>query len=214
MYSMMKWISELPNLKNKIGIILAGQVDVNLSDHINTDYYVIAVDGGYDHLLTQNLSCDILIGDMDSISSLNYIGKQLRYDSVKDDTDFICALNHAKEYNTHADIEVFGYASLNRIDHVLGNLSAITENVKFVSQNQQIIVLESDTLIVADEFKYYSFFALSPVQQFSLTGFKYPLVNYQLNPFDPLCVSNELSFNNAKVEISNGRVICIKSKFN
>lgn len=204
----------MPNLKSKIAIILAGAIDVDLSRYITNDHYIIAVDGGYEHLLQQQIECDILIGDMDSITSENYNGPQICYDPVKDDTDFVCSIKHAKSYNSQAQIAVFGFGSINRIDHVLANLSAITSEMIFISNNQQITVLDRNTSIVADQYQYYSFFALTPVNEFSLSGFKYPLVNYQLNPFDPLCVSNELSSTEANIEISNGRVLCIKSKSN
>lgn len=214
MYFVMKWICELQVLKNKIAIILAGQLDVDLSCYLSPEYYIIAVDGGLDHLASLDIGCDILIGDMDSIGNKQYNGVQLVFDTVKDDTDFVCALKHAREYNSNALIEVFGFASINRLDHVIANISVIDKGMKFISKNQEMVLLTEDTTINKDEYIYYSFYALSEVEAFSLSGFKYPLSNYNLKPFDPLCVSNELSLNCGKIEISNGRVIMIKSKSN
>lgn len=214
MYFAMRWIHELQVLKNKIAIILAGQLDVDLYFYLSPEHYVIAVDGGLDHLINQGINCDILIGDMDSIGESRYKGEQIVFDPVKDDTDFVCAIKHAKKYNSKAPIEVFGFASTNRLDHVIANISVIDKGMKFISNNQELRLLTEDTIVNRDEYCYYSFYALSEVEAFTLSGFKYPLLNYQLKPFDPLCVSNELSEDCGKIEISNGRVIIIKSKSN
>lgn len=214
MYLVIKWTSELQSLKSNVAIVLAGEIDVNLTDYLNHDDFVIAVDGGLDHLLAVGLTPDILIGDLDSISTTNYNGQQVVYDSVKDDTDFVCAIKYAKANYPNTEIRVFGFASLNRLDHVLANLSVIQPGMTFISDNQTIQLLSEEFIAEQDEYQYYSFISMSTVNQFSLTGFKYPLTNYQLRPFDPLCVSNELIANSGKIEISNDCVIMIKSKNN
>lgn len=205
---------ELQPLKNKIAIVLAGQLDVDLSCYLSPEYYLIAVDGGLDHIIASGHRADILIGDLDSVTAIDHEGPRLVFDSVKDDTDFVCAINHALDYNADAQIFVFGFGSIDRIDHVLANLSVIRSNMQFISNNQHITLLTADTVVESDDYQYYSFFSLDLVSRFSLSGFKYPLTDYCLKPYDPLCVSNELMSDSGKIEISNGRVILIKSKIN
>lgn len=204
----------MPTLKTSVAIVLAGQIDLDLKTVITPEQFIIAVDGGLDHLSKYGLQPDILIGDLDSISDQQYQGSKLVFDSIKDDTDFVCALKYANENYPNAEINVFGFASLNRIDHVLANLSVINQQMTFISANQEIMLITENTTLIADQYKYYSFFGLESVNQFSLSGFKYPLTNYSLKPFDPLCVSNELVANSGTIELSNGRVILIKSKIN
>lgn len=203
----------MPNLKDRAVIVLAGSLDLNLSDYINDTDYIIAVDGGYDHLLCASLKPDITIGDFDSVNNL-IDGSILKFDSVKDDTDFKCALDYASNTLGFKQICVFGFTSLNRIDHVLSNISNITANCTFISANQQISLLEGTSKVKRDEYKYLSFYSLEIVDKFTLVGFKYPLTNYQLRPFDPLCISNELTDDSGTIEISNGRVVMIKSILN
>ncbi len=204
-------MSELKSLKNKVAIVLAGDIDLNLADHITDDMFVIAVDGGYNHLLAANVEVDLLIGDMDSICKQVSVPK-IQFDTVKDDTDFKCAINYVKDNIIDCHIFIFGFSSLNRLDHVIANLSVIENNMTFISANQMITVVNESSLIVASQYKYVSFFALTPINNFSLIGFKYPLNDYHLVPFDPLCVSNELIENSGKIEISNGRLLIIQSK--
>ncbi len=206
-------MNELTFLKNKIAIILAGEIDCDLLNELQSFTFIIAVDGGYDHLVKAGIKPDILIGDLDSLSSIVNC-PVVAFDPVKDDTDFKCAINYVEDNFNSSSITVFGFASINRIDHVIANLANMEPNITFKSNNQEITVIENDCLLTSDDYKYISFFSTTQINSFSITGFKYPLSNYTLNPFDPLCVSNELITNSGKISISNGRVIVIKSKQN
>ncbi len=204
----------MQNLNSKCIVVLAGVCDVDIAKYINHGDIVIAIDGGYDTLALANINVDVLIGDCDSISASNFLGQTIKFDSQKDDTDFKCGLNYIEENYPNYPIYVFAFASINRIDHVLVNLCNITSCVKFISNNQHIELLNADTIVKADQFTYYSFFAIEPIAKFSLQGFKYELLNYELMPFDPLCISNELSAPSGLITIDSGRVIMIKSKEN
>ena len=48
---------------------------------------VIAADGGYDHLISHGVGCDLLIGDLDSIKSEHGDVELLRFPVRKDETD-------------------------------------------------------------------------------------------------------------------------------
>lgn len=213
MSSMMKWMSVLQSLKNRVVVVLAGDIDVDLRQHITKQDIVIAIDGGYNHLLTANLKPQVLIGDLDSIT-VKPDCEVISFDPIKDDTDFKCGLNYIAEKYNSLPIVVFGFSSISRIDHLIANLANIQCNTTYISDNHMVQLLQANTVVTVDQYKYYSFFSFEIIDQFSLSGFKYPLSNYQLKPFDPLCVSNELIETNGKISISNGQVILIKSKFN
>ncbi|WOO87156.1 thiamine diphosphokinase [Mollicutes bacterium LVI A0039] len=197
-------------LKSRAVVVLAGAIDVDLNEYITAEDYVIAVDGGLDHLERFGTTADILIGDLDSVAT-SYPGEVKQFDPVKDDTDFKCSLDYIQANNIASTIVVFGFASLNRIDHVFANIANIIPNVTFISNNQQITLIDQDTVFEQDEYRYYSFFALEVIDEFSLVGFKYPLDMYCLHPLDPLCISNELEQKTGKIKISNGSLIVIKS---
>ncbi len=213
MSSQMIWTQELLTLKSKIAIILAGTIDVDLQQQLTGFNYIIAVDGGLNHLTKAGIKPDILIGDLDSVTS-QFDGQTLKFDPIKDDTDFKCAIKYVEQNFANVQIDVYGFNSLDRLDHVIANLANITSNIKLISDNQQIYLINHDTVVEGDEYKYYSFFSTEVINQFSLEGFKYPLSDYQLKPFDPLCVSNQLINNSGTIRISNGQLLVIKSKNN
>lgn len=198
-------------LKNKrLAIVLAGAVEQKLFSQIKECDVVIAVDGGYNCLSKVGINADVIIGDMDSIQVDSSV-KKIVYPTQKDDTDFKLALDYAKRNNYDYDILVFGFASIDRIDHVISNLAVIDENVRFVSLNQEISLHTNTFEIENDNYVYYSFYALEPIRDFSLRGFEYELDNYRLLPFDPLCISNKLASKCAVVEFEKGRLLMIKS---
>lgn len=213
MFSMSKWMSVLKSLKTRVVVVLAGDLDLDLHYHISKQDIVIAIDGGYNHLLAANLKPNVVIGDLDSIAGKPDC-KVISFDPVKDETDFKCGLNYIAENYNSLPIVVFGFSSMSRIDHLIANLANIQCNATYMSANHMVQLLQADTVITADQYKYYSFFSFEIIDRFSLSGFKYPLVDYQLKPFDPLCVSNELIEEIGDISISNGQVLMIKSKFN
>lgn len=204
---------ELQTLKSNIAIILAGTIDVDLQQQLTGYDYIIAVDGGLNHLTKSGVTPNILIGDLDSVTE-EFDGQVLKFDPIKDDTDFKCAINYVEQNFDHYQLDVYGFSSLDRLDHVIANLANMTTNIKLISANQQIELINANTVVENDEYKYYSFFSTEVIEQFSLEGFSYPLTDYQLNPFDPLCVSNQLINNSGTIKLSNGRVLVIKSKNN
>ena len=49
--------------------------------------FVIAADGGLDALRSLGIRCDLLVGDMDSVSAVDYSGEIIRHPVEKDETD-------------------------------------------------------------------------------------------------------------------------------
>lgn len=100
--------------------------------HIVGQPTVICADSGLDHALELELSPDVFLGDMDSVSStaLQQAEKSswvvISYDSSKDQTDTELALNYAV-VNGFKRITLL-WGSGDRIDHVLGVLSALSHH--------------------------------------------------------------------------------------
>lgn len=211
MFSVIKWSRELQNLKPRVIVVLAGSIDINLFEYINQSDIIIAVDGGCNSLLDANITPDYLIGDLDSVTNIPDC-QVIEFDPVKDDSDFICSLKFIEENIGECTINVLGYASINRVDHVLANISAINNNVQLISSNQLIYVISNTTEIEKGDYKYISFFSYREIKRLTLIGFKYPLTNYNLHPFDPLCISNEIIHKTGIVKISNDRLLVIQSK--
>lgn len=89
--------------------------------------FIIAADGGYDHVIKQNKKPNILIGDFDSCKQ-NDCDNVLKLNPIKNDTDGQKALEYATEKG-FKNIAIYG-ASEGRLDHVMCNLSLLAKAKK------------------------------------------------------------------------------------
>ncbi len=204
-------MKELKVYVDRILVALAGHVEDNIQ--LEKYDFVIAVDGGYDNLLRIGITPNLVIGDLDSIKTTNQIDT-IKFESVKDDTDYLCAIKYIQNNYSNYQVDVIGFASTNRIDHVLANLSIFDPKVRLISTNQVVTFHTSRFTINKEKYKYTSFFSLTPINDFCLNGFKYELTSYKLFPFDPLCISNEIVDQVATVDFDEGKLMCIRSKEN
>lgn len=196
-------------------IFLAGTLynEENLMKQIHKkqfDFY--GADGGL--LLAEKLNLPLkrVLGDFDSASKPSR-EDLLVYPSEKDQTDAELALELAisEGYREIWLIAPFG----GRIDHTFANLclleKAIKNNVKVCLYDglNLAYILEAGHHVLNDDFRYYSFFAWDNMAKISLAGFKYSLKQYDLKPFDPLCISNEAEIESPCVTIHDGKILCI-----
>lgn len=193
-----------------IGIVLNGEskLDLNL-ENIN---YWIAVDGGYNMLVEQNIKPDILIGDLDSIKYNDYKCDVLKFDKTKDESDFELALEFVNEKFNNFNITVYNYKSKFRIEHFYANLKLIKPGIMFKDEYSIIGCLSADNHIIKKEYKFISFFAITNISKLCLTGLKYELNNKDISTNQIFCISNEFINHECNVSFSNGKLIYIQSK--
>lgn len=187
---------------------------------------LIAADHGLDFLLDAGMKPDVAIGDFDSVSEQGkaYLsrgeGTVIRLKPEKDDSDTQSALKHAIQHGAK-QICILG-ATGSRLDHVMANLGLLLLGrqygvcVTLVDANNHISLAENGKIIRKEEQfgKYVSFFALGgPVKKLSLKGFKYSLMNYDLNMSDSgLTVSNEIQDEYAEIYFEEGSLLMIMSR--
>lgn len=130
-----------------IAVVLNGDIkdETGIADLLKHTHYIIAVDGGLNHLRKLNCKPDLIIGDLDSVDSesLNWSKEQnipcLKYPPEKDMTDSELALQYCKKLQAEGKLvelkpdmdqklkigllAAFG----SRIDHVFAN--------QFLAQN-------------------------------------------------------------------------------
>ena len=86
--------------------------------------FIIAIDGGYNHLYEYGIVPDILIGDMDSIDYRkpdNLDRKHvIKLNPKKDDTDALAAINYAIEQG-YDYFELYAFLG-KELNHTLGNI--------------------------------------------------------------------------------------------
>lgn len=180
-------------------VVVTGPYDKELLPiiDISNATLIIGADSGALMLAQKGLRFDIAIGDFDSVTSEEY--NLLRtyantvdtYKSTKDYTDTYLAI---KECLKQKMDEVLVYGGIgSRLDHTYANMNLLKlGNITFINNTTKMYVLHPGTYEIENKYKYISFFALEDVKGLSLKSFKYEVHDFNLNRYDPLCISNEL----------------------
>ncbi|MCJ7839599.1 thiamine diphosphokinase [Lederbergia sp. NSJ-179] len=197
--------------------------DLTLFD--GNDVLWIGVDRGVYYVLKYNLAPTLAIGDFDSVTPeewelIQRSTKELEtYHPEKDETDMELALIWASQQNP-TNIKIFG-ATGGRLDHFLANTFLLTKYQKPDSFSIEIIDLQNELSFfypgqyqvkMNRDKKYISFIPLSlEVSGLSLTGFKYPLFNQNIDFASSLCISNELIQKTGTFSFEKGILMMVRS---
>ena len=192
-----------------------------IKKHINSDDYIISVDGGARHLRAMGVIPNILIGDFDSATScdLQYfidLGvENYKFPAEKDMTDSELAIDKAVEMG--ADELLFIGAMGSRIDHSLANVFLLKKCMDIgikaciVDEHNIIYIINSSiTLKKQENYK----LSLIPVSE-RVTGVTTYGLKYRLDKATMLLatswgVSNEFLENEATVTIDEGiLLVCV-----
>ena len=129
----------------KCYLVGAGDFNTNLSP--DADDIVIAADGGFDHLRRMGIRCDVLVGDLDSITDVPDTVETVRFPVQKDETDMhLSYLEGVKR--GYRDFYILGGTG-GREDHTFANYSLllyITEaghTAKLLSDPGEVQVLKN-----------------------------------------------------------------------
>lgn len=181
----------------------------------NPDDYIIAIDGGYDQLISQGITPDLLIGDLDSIKSkIKPSIELIKLPKEKDDTDSLFALKEAlkREFDTFV---MFGFLG-KELNHTIANLQSLlflkkqNKNGIIIHNNQVFEILSNEMKTYSNKQGYISIFSLSDNSIVTLKNLKYPLTNHPLTSDFPLGIDNEFLPNKkASVEVHQGFVLTI-----
>ena len=198
---------------------------------LQADDYLIAADGGANHLLKMGILPEIVIGDLDSVdedtlfelTSAEVDIKQFSED--KDETDIELALRYAVELQPSSILIVGALGG--RLDQTLANLSILTdpmlpkidvrlddgvEEVFFcrasAGKEEQVEVLgrSGDTLSLVPWH--------APVEGVATEGLQWPLYSETLYPDKARGVSNVMLGESASVKIKKGLLLVIHRREN
>lgn len=210
-------------------IVTGGEINIDfLEDYYmkNNPHLIIAVDKGLEALHKLNIIPHHIVGDLDSINPnlikvyKNYSEVILhKYNSKKDYTDTDIALNLAIKLKS-STITIIG-ALGKRIDHTLSNIHILTNALKakvpcqILDTNNRMYLINSSHIILKKE-AYGNYISLIPltslVKGLTLTGFQYPLTNFNLRIGKSLGISNEILYDYANITLKTGILIVIESK--
>lgn len=179
---------------------------------------VIAADKGAEYCLDAGVRPDLVVGDMDSISSeaFDEIMKSgiplIKHDPCKDQTDTQLALEEAFRLGAHC-VELTA-ATGDRFDHSLANvhlLYAARErgiNASILSQASRIFLVDSRHELSGMRSATVSLLPLSmEVHGLTLTGFQWPLENASMKLGNPYGISNRILSDEALIEVRAGILV-------
>lgn len=195
---------------------------------------VIVVDGAlafWDRVAKKSgnkLAFTHLVGDFDTISP-DILGKYTnnpaitvhRFNPEKDYTDTDIAVKLAISLGKTGD-QVFVCGALgSRVDHSLANLQMLMQIERAGMQGHIVdphnhVRLIKDGARIRKEEQFGDFLSLIPVSPkltgVSMSGFKYPLQNRDVDWGESLCVSNEITGEEGQISIREGYAFLIESR--
>ena len=215
---------------NKCAIIVSGgRIDSQFALGVlesKSWAYIIGADRGLSFLHHNQIMPTHIVGDFDSEARevVDYYRDNTsvmiqEFNPVKDATDTEIALRLAIELGV-TDVCILG-ATGTRMDHVLGNIQILKiahdAGVKayIVDEYNKISLIEKDLRLKKEEAfgDYFSLFPLGgEVENLTIEGAFYPLINHTLLPYDSLCVSNQFKEDEVRISFSEGLIILIESR--
>lgn len=201
---------------NNCYIVGAGELYGRFSP--DKDDLVIAADGGYDSLVRLGIRCDLLIGDLDSVSKIPEGIEIIRFKKEKDETDLHLAyLEGARRGFT--SFHIYGAVG-GRSDHTLAAYSLLLfiaergETARLYGRDEvALIVRNGATRVCGDAGDRISVFAFGgSAVGVDIRGLYYTLSDATLTPSFPLGVSNEFTCDDAEISVKDGALLVIYEK--
>lgn len=184
---------------------------------------IIGVDGGLKHLEKMAIQPTIMMGDFDSIESLEFYKKIFpkaeiqTFEIRKDYTDSELAVRKLIEMK--AEQAVLLGVTGNRLDHTLANISLL--KVLYDSGVQGSIVNEDNVIHYTEdklelEAEIGTNMSILPMSDkvtgIYLDGFEYPLENATLVYGSTTGISNVFAKEEASIRIESGRIVVMQSR--
>ena len=189
-------------------------------EYVPSPSTLIAVDSGLDHARSLQLKPDLLIGDLDSISTsgLQWAYQQeievKEFPSDKDKSDFELALDYAKGVSNR--LLAIGSDS-GRVDQLFGMIAALASVAPYFEACHALIGKTYCTFTSGGANIYrkngaiVSIFAMGGIADgVSLQGFRWELAEATLLPESSLGLSNELNEDIGIISVEKGTLVAIQ----
>ena len=209
-------------------IITGGKLDMSFAglflEHERFER-VIAVDGGLEAVKVLGLEPDMIVGDFDTVrpETLAYYRRREHivwdaHQPEKNETDTELALLKAQASGC-GEIVILG-ATGGRMDHTLGNLHLLFPCLQkgieayILDSRNKLYLIDGERSFHKSKLwgNYISFLPLTEkVTGITLTGFKYPLFEKDIEIGTSLCISNELAEEEGRLTLRDGVLIVVES---
>ena len=196
-------------------VVTGGPIPANQGPLPSADL-IIAADGGADNAAALGLTVDLVIGDLDSVSSaaVARAKKVERHPEDKDETDLELALSAAVAAGT-GSVTVVGTLG-GRVDHALANLLVAAGDrwanlrIDLRIDGAQAWVVRDHVEIVAQVGDVVSLLAVGGrATGVTTTGLAWPLANAEVKPGVGLGLSNRMVAPRAEVVVDDGTLVVI-----
>ena len=195
----------------------------NIRKKLLPEDFLIAADGGKRHMNTLNKTPHLLIGDLDSLDEHMVAQSQeeeiqlQRHPKDKNETDLELAVQEAFKRNYK---EIILVATLGgRLDQTLGNLALAFHpdlkdcNIYMDDGVEQVYFPHKTLAISGTPGDLVSLVAFGePIYKIKITGFKFPLQDETLWPYQTRGISNELLANDGYIKFQEGKLIVIHTR--
>lgn len=190
-----------------------------LLEPIGPEDFVIAADGGLTHTDALGISCDVILGDFDS---LGHIPEGANVFPVeKDDTDSMLAIRRGLEAGCRRFV-IYGGLDGPRLDHTMANFQSLQflaergaggylvgrDYIAGVIRNEQVS-------FPAEASGIFSLFCMgADASGVQIRGMQYPLTDGTLSAGFPLGVSNHFLGQPACVAVRQGSLLMLYDRCN
>ena len=202
-------------MDKKICYIVGAGENVGLSFKLNRGDYVIAADGGLEHLERHGIAPDLIIGDFDSVNARPAQGNIIALDTDKDYTDTFEAVLRGIDIG-YGIFHIY-CGTGGRFDHTFANIQVLGY-LAGRGMRGYLIGPYYVTTAIGDggiEFNagckgYVSVFSFTDkADGVCLKGLKYELEDYCLTNTFPIGVSNEFIGVDSRITVGEGILVVI-----
>ncbi len=191
-----------------------------LKSFVKPNDYLIAVDGGLQHVMAAGLLPDILIGDLDSVTEedLQIIQKKNipvhQLNVRKDETDLEIAIQYTVDKGFK---EIILLAAVgDRIDHTIANINILTrpewqkEHFSIQDDRQEVFFIGDKREIHGFRGDLVSLLSISErVTGVMTKGLEYPLSDENLYRYKARGISNKMTSSLAEISLLSGLLLCV-----
>lgn len=179
---------------------------------------VVGADSGGDRLVAYGQTPDLVIGDLDSVSSAlrDRLGSErVVYDDDPDTTDLDKCLRHLAGRGVQ-EVRVIG-ATGDRLDHILGSLASLVTapdgvSVVLVDDRFETRRVDGSVRFHAPEGTVVSLMAPAGAHGVSTQGLRWALEDEEL-PFSTLGIHNNVVSSPVEVRVQQGDLFLLKGRF-
>ena len=177
---------------------------------LKEDDCIICADGGYNHAKKMELTPQVVIGDMDSITDFCGDVEVIKYPCDKDFTDGELCVKYAKEHGVD-ELILIGMTS-ERLDHTLSNIMMLSAfcNAKIVDEANEIYFLRNRLTVENKKGKTLSIIPINgDMEGITTEGLLYPLNNETLYFGECRGNSNVITEDKCEIRVQKGMGLAV-----